>query len=193
MTLTENVSFLSIPGVIVAPLYPSSPSPNAWIHPSPAQIASSISLVFSIGSIITGLLLIRRNRTMMTKDPKSAVSSNPPTSHILSWLKLTFSGTTYMRWSGPLLVLNRWPSLSVWPTVCWCGRMLLFVLIYSSALWIVLICFNSVCSFFVALLIFSFQDTSKGIWIPVGTAAGVIVISTIWCLENTWDQEEQQE
>ncbi|KAI9459414.1 hypothetical protein BJY52DRAFT_1118855, partial [Lactarius psammicola] len=68
--LAANVAFLAIPGVIVAPQYPTPP--DAWIKPSPAQIASSISLVFSIGSIITGLLLIRRNRTMMTKSPKSA-------------------------------------------------------------------------------------------------------------------------
>ncbi|KAH8995332.1 hypothetical protein EDB92DRAFT_196178 [Lactarius akahatsu] len=85
--LAANVAFLAIPGVIIAPPYPTPPVPNAppsqapntWIEPSPAQITSSISLVFSIGSIITGLLLIRRNRTMMTKGPKSAVSGNPLT------------------------------------------------------------------------------------------------------------------
>ncbi len=92
--LAANVAFLAIPGVIVAPQYPTSPAtppttpptnpPNAWIKPSLAQIISSISLVFSIGSIITGLLLIRRNRTMMTKDPKRAVSRNPLTSHVPS-------------------------------------------------------------------------------------------------------------
>jgi hypothetical protein len=38
-----------------------------------ALIASSVSLVFSLGSIITGLLLIRRNRTMATQDPGAAV------------------------------------------------------------------------------------------------------------------------
>ena len=73
--LAANVAFLAIPGVIVVP-------PNAWIEPSPAQITSSISLVFSIGSIITGLLLIRRNRTMMTKDPQTAVSGHSLTSHV---------------------------------------------------------------------------------------------------------------
>ncbi len=73
--LAANVAFLAIPGVIVVPQNISPP--DTWIKPSPAQITSSISLVFSIGSIITGLLLIRRNRTMMTKDPRSAVSNNP--------------------------------------------------------------------------------------------------------------------
>ncbi len=79
--LAANVAFLAIPGVIVAPQYPIPP--NTWIKPSPAQITSSISLVFSIGSIITGLLLIRRNRTMMTKDPRSAVSRNLLMSHVV--------------------------------------------------------------------------------------------------------------
>jgi hypothetical protein len=32
-----------------------------------------MSLVFSIGSIISGLLLIRRNRTMGAQDPMTAV------------------------------------------------------------------------------------------------------------------------
>ncbi|KAI9446149.1 hypothetical protein H4582DRAFT_2069488 [Lactarius indigo] len=68
--LAANVAFLAIPGVIVVP-QDTGPL-KTWITPSPAQIASSISLVFSIGSIITGLLLIRRNRNMMTKDPRSA-------------------------------------------------------------------------------------------------------------------------
>ncbi len=80
--LTANVAFLAIPGVIVVPQNTSPP--NSWISPSLAQITSSISLVFSIGSIITGLMLIRRNRTMMTKDPRSAVSSNPLTLHVPS-------------------------------------------------------------------------------------------------------------
>ncbi|KAH9168453.1 hypothetical protein EDB89DRAFT_2231812 [Lactarius sanguifluus] len=63
--LAANVAFLAIPGVIVIP-------PDTRIRPSSVQTASSISLVFSIGSIITGLLLIRHNHMMMTKNPKNA-------------------------------------------------------------------------------------------------------------------------
>jgi hypothetical protein len=65
--LAGNVAFLAIQGVIVVP------TTGTWIKPSPAQIASSTSLVFSLGSIITGLLLIRRNRTMAAQDPATAV------------------------------------------------------------------------------------------------------------------------
>ena len=65
--LAANVGFLAIQGVVVVP------PDGGWIKASPSQIASSMSLVFSIGSIITGLLLIRRNRTMATQDPGAAV------------------------------------------------------------------------------------------------------------------------
>jgi len=65
--LTANVAFIAIPGVV------SSGNSNGTINASPAQIASTMSLVFSIGSIIAGLLLIRRNRTVGTQDPITAV------------------------------------------------------------------------------------------------------------------------
>ena len=67
--LTVNVAFLAIPGVIVVPPDDS----KRWIKASPAQVASSMSLVFSIGGIIAGLVLIRRNRTMGTPDSRTAV------------------------------------------------------------------------------------------------------------------------
>ncbi|KAI9459417.1 hypothetical protein BJY52DRAFT_1265560 [Lactarius psammicola] len=149
--LAANVAFLAIPGVIVAPQYPTPP--DAWIKPSPAQIASSISLVFSIGSIITGLLLIRRNRTMMTKSPESA------------WYYLHGMN---------------WRVVGLEPLA------IVFSLTYALLMW-------SAWGFFIALLIFSFQNTSMRIWIPVGTAAGVITILIIWCVGNTWDPEEQEE
>ncbi|KAH9066341.1 hypothetical protein EDB87DRAFT_709584 [Lactarius vividus] len=157
--LAANVAFLAIPGVIIAPPYPTPPgpndplSPNTWIKPSPAQIASSISLVFSVGSIITGLLLIRRNRTMMTKDPQSAW-------HYLHGMKKPWFGLE------PLAIV--------------------FSITYALLMW-------SAWGFFVALLIFSFQDTSMRIWIPVGTAAGIITALIVWCIGNTWYTEEREE
>ncbi|KAH9161328.1 hypothetical protein EDB89DRAFT_2235156 [Lactarius sanguifluus] len=157
--LAANVAFLAIPGVIIAPPYPTPPgpndppSPNTWIKPSPAQIASSISLVFSIGSIITGLLLIRRNRTMMTKDPQSAW-------YYLHGMKKPWFGLE------PLAIV--------------------FSLTYALLMW-------SAWGFFVALLIFSFQNTSMRIWIPVGTAAGIITALIVWCIGNTWDPKEREE
>ncbi|KAH9025120.1 hypothetical protein EDB85DRAFT_244049 [Lactarius pseudohatsudake] len=157
--LAANVAFLAIPGVIIPPPYSTPPGPNdppslnTWIKPSPAQIMSSISLVFSIGSIITGLLLIRRNRTMMTKDPKSA------------WYYLHGM---------------KWPVVGLEPLA------IVFSLTYALLMW-------SAWGFFVALLIFSFQDTSMRIWIPVGTAAGIIAILIVWCIGNIWDPEERED
>lgn len=85
--LAANVAFLAIPGVIVA----SQPQ-------SPAQVISSISLMFSIGSIITGLLLIRRNRTMMTKDPRNAVRNNPLMSYSSELIRFQWYYLQGMQW-----------------------------------------------------------------------------------------------
>jgi len=71
--LAANVAFLTVQGVIVVP-----PIESGWIISSPAQIASSISLVYSIGSIISGLLLVRRNRTIAMQDANTAVRLSFP-------------------------------------------------------------------------------------------------------------------
>ncbi|KAI9459419.1 hypothetical protein BJY52DRAFT_1223044 [Lactarius psammicola] len=149
--LAANVAFLAIPGVIVVPQ--NTNLQNAWINPSPAQITSSISLVFSLGSIITGLLLIRRYRTMMTKDSKSA------------WYYLHGMN---------------WPVVGLEPLA------IIFSLTYALLMW-------SAWGFFAALLMFSFQDTSRKIWIPVGTAAGIITVPIVWCVKNIWDPEGREE
>ncbi|KAF8261059.1 hypothetical protein EI94DRAFT_1746850, partial [Lactarius quietus] len=149
--LAANVSFLSIPGVIIVPQNTSPPS--AWIDPSPAQIASSVSLVLSIGSIITGSLLIRRSRTMMTKDIANA------------WYYLHGM---------------RSPTFGLEPSA------IVFSLTYALLMW-------SVGGFFVALSIVSFQNMPRKIRIPVGIAAGVVIISLVWCVMNTWDPEEREE
>src|ERR1700761_5216150 len=115
--LAANVAFLAIPGVIVAPQYPIPK--GAWIKPSAAQITSSISLVFSVGSIITGLLLIRRNRTMMTKDPRSAVSSN--TSDV-TWSEVIRSQWYYLHGM-------EWPQVGLEPLA------IAFSLTYALLMW----------------------------------------------------------
>ncbi|KAI0293527.1 hypothetical protein BC826DRAFT_374251 [Russula brevipes] len=61
--LAANVSFLSVPGVI---------PDETWAKPSTAQVASCVSLVFSIGGIISGLLLIRSTRTLAGNDTGTA-------------------------------------------------------------------------------------------------------------------------
>jgi hydrogenase-4 membrane subunit HyfE len=78
--LAANVAFLAIQGVIVVP----TPPETGWIRASPAQIASSISLVFSIGSVTTGLLLIRRNRNIAVQGAAKAVRWFFPSFHFPS-------------------------------------------------------------------------------------------------------------
>ena len=45
----------------------------------------------------------------------------------------------------------------------------------------------SVCAFFVALLLFSFQKMKKAICISVGIAGGVVTVLIFWCIINSWD------
>lgn len=62
--LAVNVAFLSIPGVMR----------QEDILPSSSQIASTLSVEASIGSLLTGLFLLRHNRTKQELDPTEAVS-----------------------------------------------------------------------------------------------------------------------
>jgi hypothetical protein len=74
--LVANVGFLAIPGVVITNLSGAaitSPS-QLIISTSPAQIASSLSIQASVGSIVASLLLLRHNRTKQKEDPASAVS-----------------------------------------------------------------------------------------------------------------------
>jgi len=74
--LTANVGFLAIPGVILSNLSGSTitGANQVFIFTSSSQIASSLSVEASIGSIVTGLLLARHNRTKQKEDPAGAVS-----------------------------------------------------------------------------------------------------------------------
>ena len=45
----------------------------------------------------------------------------------------------------------------------------------------------SICAFFVALLLFSFQNEMTRIRIPVGVASGIVVVLIIWCIVHCWD------
>ena len=74
--LTANVGFLAIPGVVLSNLSGTNitGANGVYIFTSSSQIASSLSVEASIGSIVTGLLLARHNRTKQKKDPEGAVS-----------------------------------------------------------------------------------------------------------------------
>ena len=56
------------------------------------------------------------------------------------------------------------------------------VLIYSNSVW----------GFFVALLMFIFQNASRKVCISLGAATGVVSISVAWCIINTWASGEEE-
>ncbi|KAF8487058.1 hypothetical protein DFH94DRAFT_12899 [Russula ochroleuca] len=76
--LTANVGFLAIPGVVLSNLSGTglTSASEVVIFTSPSQIASSLSVVGSIGSIIIGLLLFRQNRTKRWENEGPAGTSN---------------------------------------------------------------------------------------------------------------------
>ncbi len=67
------------------------------------------------------------------------------------------------------------------------------LVLLSLALVFMLIDLYSAWGFFVALSIFTFQNTTTTIQISVGTAAGIVSILICWCIGNTWDPGEDEE
>jgi hypothetical protein len=63
--LTANVAFLAIPSI--------DNGDNPPDYRSPAQIASYLSVIFSIGGVILGLVLLRLHRTMERANVNDAV------------------------------------------------------------------------------------------------------------------------
>ncbi|KAH9973819.1 hypothetical protein BGW80DRAFT_1306591 [Lactifluus volemus] len=76
MMLVANVGFLAIPGVVITNLSEAAiTSPRQLIiSTSPAQIASSLSIQASIGSVVTSLLLLRHHRQKQKEDLASVGS-----------------------------------------------------------------------------------------------------------------------
>ncbi|KAH9003371.1 hypothetical protein EDB86DRAFT_2891724 [Lactarius hatsudake] len=72
--LTANVGFLAIPGVVISNINNTemTRASSLDIFVSPGQIASSISTLASIGSIVVGLFLVRHNRSKQKEDPAGA-------------------------------------------------------------------------------------------------------------------------
>ncbi|KAF8269752.1 hypothetical protein EI94DRAFT_1896839 [Lactarius quietus] len=93
--LSVNVGFLAIPGVI-------SPNNNAPTAAIPNQIASYLSLISSVGSIVVGLLLVRYHRTKKEEDTDGApslgtlnVGQHKPSTSASYWNYVNFCGCTH--------------------------------------------------------------------------------------------------
>jgi hypothetical protein len=76
--LAVSVSFLAVPGVILYSLNVDDNGHQVLIFKSSSQIASTISVETSIGSIVIGMFLVRHNRTKQEASPSEAVSEQSP-------------------------------------------------------------------------------------------------------------------
>jgi len=117
--LAVSVSFLSIPGVTLYNLNVDNNGHHVVIFKSSSQIASTLSVETSIGSIVIGMFLVRHNRTKQEARPSEAVSgqSHPtcvPTRH-LRRSRISIS-------TLDCSVLNRWLLFSAYRGHCSCGR-----------------------------------------------------------------------
>ena len=72
--LAVSVSFLAVPGVTLYSLNVDNNGHQAVIFKSSSQIASTLSVETSIGSIVIGMFLVRHNRTKQEASPSEAVS-----------------------------------------------------------------------------------------------------------------------
>jgi len=121
--LTANVGFLAIPGVVLSNLSGSAitAASQVVIFPSSSQIASSLSVEASIGSIVIGLLLARHNRTKQKEDPAGASTYLHQNSHTVYGLE-------------PLAIILSLPwALLMWSMVLFSFALLLFCFSISNS------------------------------------------------------------
>ena len=80
--ITANVGLLAIPGVVLTNILGTNitNASQVVIFTSASQIASSLSIEASIGSLMISLLLVRQKRTKKREDPAGAVSGQ---SHLM--------------------------------------------------------------------------------------------------------------
>ena len=73
MLLNANVAFLAIPLISSSPPNDSS-GPSVITISSPGQIASLLSIIVSMGSVVVGLVLLRQHQTKSKDIAHKAVS-----------------------------------------------------------------------------------------------------------------------
>ncbi|KAH9989672.1 hypothetical protein BJV77DRAFT_1069397 [Russula vinacea] len=120
--LTANVGFLAIPGVVLSNLSGTNimSASGVFIFTSPSQIASSLSVLASIGSIMIGLLLVRHNRTKQKADPAGASTYLFRSSHRIFGLE-------------PMAIIFSLPwALLMWSMVIFFIALLLFCFSISN-------------------------------------------------------------
>jgi hypothetical protein len=117
--LAVSVSFLAVPGVTLYNLNNSNNEYQAVILKSSSQIASTLSVETSIGSIVIGMFLVRHNRTKQDASPLEAVSEQSyPTCAPTRPLRRSHISIRTVECS----TLNRWLLFSAYRGHYSCGR-----------------------------------------------------------------------
>ncbi|KAF8256627.1 hypothetical protein EI94DRAFT_277482 [Lactarius quietus] len=121
--LTANVGFLAIPGVVISNINETIISASMLkIFLSTSQIASSISILASVGSIVIGLLLVRHNRSKQKEDPAGAAAYLYQSTHPIFGLE-------------PMAIIFSLPwALLMWAMVLFFIALQLFSFYYSNTL-----------------------------------------------------------
>ena len=168
------------------------------IFTSPSQIASSLSIEASIGSIMIGLLLISHNRSRPKEDPAGAVSGQSRLICVVMCAEVT-------QWQSTYLYQNAHTTFGLEPMA------IVFSLPWALLMWsYVISCLFRGCTrftfmkslldrmviFFVALLLFCFSISNVSTRIFV-TISSVLVITLIgWCIriirQSTEDEDVWQ-
>ncbi|KAI9458695.1 hypothetical protein BJY52DRAFT_1223443 [Lactarius psammicola] len=120
--LTANVGFLAIPGVLISNMNNNDMTGASQldIFVSPPQIASSISILASVGSIVIGLLLVRHNRSKQKEDPAGASNYLYKSTHRIFGLE-------------PMAIIFSLPwALLMWAMVMFFIALLLFSFYHSN-------------------------------------------------------------
>ncbi|KAI0253072.1 hypothetical protein BJV78DRAFT_1351936 [Lactifluus subvellereus] len=107
--LSVTVSYLAIPGTILSNLNTATFPSQVIIFTSPAQIASTLSIVASVGSIVIDLLLVRYTSTK--PKPSSTSSSSVGIAYVVVRHSLPFKAllptSIHGSLSHPRAVVNR--------------------------------------------------------------------------------------
>ncbi|KAI0253076.1 hypothetical protein BJV78DRAFT_238747 [Lactifluus subvellereus] len=119
--LSVTVSYLTIPGTILSNLNNVTIPSQVIIFTSPAQIASTLSIVASVGSIVIDLLLIRYTSTK----PKSSSASSSP-------YQYQRSHTIFGNESMAIVFSLPW-ALLMWSMVLFFAALLLSSFTHSNA------------------------------------------------------------
>jgi hypothetical protein len=186
--LSANVGFLAIPGVVISNLsgIDITSASQVRIFTSPAQIASSLSMLASIGGIMIGLLLVRHNRTKVDEDPPGAVCVYSLSTYVPKQLHC-FRRHISIKAPTDFSVLNHWLLLSVFRGHCLCGRTLFLTFqdVFSAHIhgitcppWMM----DRMVIFFIALLLYCFNISNMSTRISVSVSSVMIAPLVVGCI-----------